>query len=493
MASLSTNSGTKADAAFLAMGSEQIEGAIAYLCRTDFLVFQRIELGLEIGPQHHMWAEDLASGQDVIELAPRDHGKSVSCIQAYALWKAKYDPWVQEILILGADASLAIRNLDKIKELLDGSPFLVALRPEETRKSINSRSEIRLGNGKTIKAKGIGSPLRGRHPQLILLDDVLNERNSLDPDNRRTIRNYINGVVVPMKDRGLEHHRQKGYKSQLVIVGTAQHQDDFYHECLQNPSYRGRKLRAILDHEKKIVLWAERYSYEALMELRAQVGSLMFQKEYQNEPITDETSLFPTTLFDPLKDRNLSYAQSYDGPNNVYMGVDFSIPGSADGDWTVIAIVEVNPSTQTHTVLNYWRSKPQEMKEQIYQIELWCQLYKVTLGYLEDNSFQKLYSNQFRKNSALPLSGHTVTRQNKGHVDSGVLAFRPQFENFKWAFPYQTPEDQVKTDLIIAEFNGITQRNGKIGNESYHDDIVMALWHAASAARQGTAFSVSWD
>lgn len=469
----------------------QVREAVKKLCEKDFLVFQKVELGMEIGRHHRIWNSHLMSGQDVCEMAPRDHGKSESLVRAYALWKAKYDPWVKEILILGADQTSAVRNLDKIKQKIEGTPSLKHLVPKG-RNDPYSRTEIRLSNGKTIEAKGVGSPLRGGHPQLIILDDVLNERNSLTPDNRKLISDYFWAVIYPMKDKGLEVHRAKGWKSQIVTVGTAQDWDDLYHALQKNPGFIGEKMKAIVNAETQEVLWPERYTFQDLQNIKAAQGPLMFSREYQNEPISDDTSLFPRALFDELKDRDLSYASAYAGNNPVYMGVDFSVPGTTDGDWTVIFVFEFLQNEQKYRVLNYWRAKPNSMQEQIHQIELWCQRYNVTVGYLEDNMFQRVYAKHFADRSALPLSGHTVNASAKNSLQHGILGFRPLFENERWIFPYKTLADQEKTDLIVTEFSGIRQRKGKIGNEQFHDDIVMAMWHALCASSAGTQFSASW-
>lgn len=474
------------------MGSPAIRLAVQQLCAQNFLVFQRVELGMEIGEQHKIWWRHLQTEYDVCEMAPRDHGKSQSLARAYALWRVKYDRWTKSVLILGADQPSAVENLDKIKDMLATSPSLMYLVPTKRRDNFFSRTEILLTNGKAIKAKGIGSPLRGRHPQLVILDDILNDDNSTSPEHQEAIRKYFNEVIVPMKDKGLDWQRALGFRSKIVMVGTAQDRNDLYHELQSNQEYIGTKLQAILDDEHKKVLWPERYSYEDLIKLKAKIGALAFSKEYQNEPLSDDTTPFPPSLFEPLKDRDLSYVRIYEGTNPVFLGADFSVPGSQDGDWTVIFAVEYDPVSHLFTPLNYWRQRPAQMQEQLHAIELYCQQYKVTLGYLEDNLFQGVYANLFKTKSALPLTGHTVTHGKKVSLEMGLLSFRPMFENSAWRFPYKTPEDQIKTDQIILEFNGVRMRRGRIGNESYHDDLVMAMWHAVSASRAGGSFSVDW-
>lgn len=482
-----------ADRMILQQGMPSLKKVVAKLCQEDFLCFQAVELGFEIGQHHKKWAARLATGMDVCEMAPRDHGKSHSLARAYSLWNVKYDPWVKEVLILGPDSPSAVENLDKIKDMLFSRPSLRYLVPKKRRDTFFSRTEIELTNGKSIKAKGIGSPLRGRHPQLIICDDILNEKNSLTMEHQAGIRRHLNEVIVPMLDKGQIWQKAQGYRPQLVIVGTAQERNDLYHELQKNEEYIGEKLQAVLNDETQEVLWPGRWPYDDLMARKRKVGSVAFSKEYQNNPLSEETTIFPPSLFEPLKDKTLSYVTSYDGEYAAYMGVDFNVPGSMDGDYTVIFILIWDTDSKEYIPLNYWRARAGSLQEQIHQIELWCQMYNITLGYLEDNLFQGVYTNLFSQKSALPLSGHTVTHANKGSLEMGILSFRPLFENGVWRFPYKTNLDRQKTDLLIEEFNGVRQRKGKIGNEAFHDDIVMAMWHAQCAARAESTFSVSWD
>jgi hypothetical protein len=458
-----------------------IKHAIAQLCRTNFLIFQKVELGMEIGPQHRTWWEHLQDGRDVVEMAPRDHGKSQSLTQAYPLWCLKYDPWIQEAFILGADGDLAHRNLDQLKALMANRPSVSYLLPTG-RQLTNSRTELQLTNGKTIKTKGLMSPHRGRHPQLIICDDILNEENSLDKDKRADIRKRFFEVITPMKDRGLVSQRARGFWSKIVVVGTAQDREDLYHELMENPEYTGTKLSAVLDDTTKQALWPERYPYDALMEIKRKIGTLPFSKEYLNDPLSDETTIFPTSLFEPLKDRQLSYVRNRTGAL-TFLGADFSVPGTTDGDWTVLMVLEYEPPPQNlYTLLYYWRARPTQIQEQINQLEYLCQAYQISLGYLEDNHFQGIYARHMNQKTNLPLRGHTVGA-NKRSTEIGILSLRTIFENLRFRFPYATDADRAMTDHVISEFNGVRQRFGRIGNETTNDDCVMALWHSVRASQ----------
>lgn len=461
-----------------------VDQVLPGLLASHFLVFVKLELGMEVARPQKEWWNFLKTGDDTVILAPRDHGKSHTIIRAYAAWKAKYDPWVKEILILGADSSSAIDNLDKFKAMLAASSSLRDLLPTD-RKNFNTRAEIRLTNGVVLKAKGFGATLRGRHPQLILLDDVVNERNSSSEDGRKKVHDYFWAVVYPMKDKGTETLRSQGYKPQIVMVGTAQNEDDLYHELLKNPSFIGTKQSALVSVERQEVLWPERYSWEDLMKIKDSMGSLQFAKEYCNEPITDDTSLFPSTLFAPMLDHNRSYTLDYQGTNPVYLGADFSVPGEQGGDYTVVAVCEKLPG-EVLSLNALWRDKPVTMKEQVEKIADMTIRHKVVNGLLEANLFQKVYAEHFKRYTNLPLKPTVVSAGGKNSLQSGVLSFRPLFENQKFSFPYKTPADKELTDTLVREFSGLVRKDGKLGNFRFHDDCVMALWHCLNASRQTT-------
>jgi len=465
------------------MKKELIPAVINELIKVDFLVFAKLILGLDVARPHKEWWGLMKLGDDCIIMAPRDHGKSHVIVRAYSLWKAIHDDHVKEVIILGSDATAAQENLEKLKALLMESRPLSYLMPS-TKVGYNTMSRLTLANGVVIKAKGMFSQLRGRHPQLIIADDILNEKNSLSSIQREQTRNYFFSVVYPMKDKGTASTRANGYKPQIVVVGTAQSELDLYSELLKNNEFNGIKQSAIINTETKAVLWPERYSWDDLMKIKRAVGSLTFAKEYQNNPLQEETTLFPYSLLKPLCSELDSYVDNYEGKNNVYMGVDFSIPGSVDGDYTVIVIAE-RISGDSLKLLKIWRARPESMQAQIESIILLCNKFNVTKGFIEDNVFQKVYADYLKKNTGLPLQGHTVTASGKNSQSNGVLSFIPFFENKKMILPYRTEDDKILTDVLISEFSGFIRKDGKLGNFKYHDDIVMAMWHMKLASRTG--------
>lgn len=437
---------------------------------------------MEIGPQHGLWTDMLTTGDDCGILSPRDHGKSMSISRAYPIWKAKYDPWVWEILLLGADQSGATENLEKLKEMVAKTESLAYLIPPDRAKFFNSRTEIKFSNGVVIRARSYSKALRGKHPQLIICDDMLNEKNSSTKINRNALKKRFFEVIYPMKDRGQAIQRSLGYKPQLVVIGTPQDDDDLYTDLEKNPGFLTLRLDAIVDEKAQKTLWPSRYDWDALVKIKKNIGLVSFMKEYRLRPMNDETAIFPPSLVQSLFDPTLSYVDNYEGRFCVYLGADFSVPGDGAGDYTCILVMEYDPEQHIYTVLNYFLDRPPTVKEQLFAVVDFATRYKVTLGFLEDNLFQRIYAESL-KFSNLPLQGHTVTHSGKLSSSSGILSFRPLFENGRFRLPYKTQADKAKSDRIVLEFAGVRKKGSGLGNDTFHDDTVMALWHAYSASR----------
>ncbi len=95
------------------------------------------------------------------------------------------------------------------------------------------------------------------HPDLLLLDDVLNDANSLTSEQRERTYRFFMGTLMPMNAR------------QIVAIGTAIHQDDLlshlgrgmgtgrdrHHTRL---GFRAETYRA-LDEDTGETLWPERF------------------------------------------------------------------------------------------------------------------------------------------------------------------------------------------------------------------------------------------
>jgi hypothetical protein len=96
-------------------------------------------------------------------------------------------------------------------------------------------TDIVLANGSRITAKGQGVAVRGGHPNLIVADDILDEKNSATEYQRQKLKDWFFATVSNMAKPG----------TRIIAVGTPQHQTDLLYKYLrENQMYFWRRYVA---------------------------------------------------------------------------------------------------------------------------------------------------------------------------------------------------------------------------------------------------------
>jgi hypothetical protein len=442
--------------------------------KESYLLFFQNKLGAITTDLHLEWAELLENPRLCI-LAPRDSGKTHFFVVGYVLWNVYYKRH-KLIYIISDSIDQAKDILSKIKDELTDNPAFQHLVDE----SIDTwtKQEIKTANGVRIKVKGFGSKIRGPHPGLIILDDVLDDISPMTQIGRAKADRYFRSAVSNML--------RKSPKSQIIIVGTAQHYKDLLHTLKENTAYVWRKYKAILNDKLKKVLIKERYSYADLLRKKEEIGSLAFAKEFQNEPIDEESTIFPWEEMKLSWDQNFIAPMTYDGHGEfqTFLGADFSTPGNDTGDWTVVATIGITPTGNVF-LFDIWRGRGYSFTEQLDVVIERMHRFSVTRGFLESNVFQQIYSQTVQNVTSLPVYGHNVHSGNKNSLLTGVPSMKVLFENMKMVLPYHKDDlrGRTMTDKLCDELHSFRMVDGKLGSVNDHDDIVMALWHALSAYR----------
>lgn len=79
-----------------------------------------------------------------------------------------------------------------------------------------------------MTSSGVGTSVRGGHPDLIVCDDILDERNSQTDYQRKKLQKWFSETVAPMATP----------QTRIIVVGTPQHQLDLLMGFLRtNPEY----------------------------------------------------------------------------------------------------------------------------------------------------------------------------------------------------------------------------------------------------------------
>ena len=195
---------------------------------------------------------------------------------------------------------------------------------------------ITLRNGCEIKAIGAGAKIRGRRPDLIILDDIETDETVLSKDQTDKLRNWINkGCIPTLVPDG-----------QFLWVGTLISFSALIYEYIHsNNDIWDRRIYAAYKSDNHIEgneLWPEQWPHSRLKQRKSLIGSLAFASEYLNCPMANETA--------PIKPSQIRRWK--DLPTNLSMVMTFdpAYTDDSNSDWKIGYLVGMDEIGRRFTV-----------------------------------------------------------------------------------------------------------------------------------------------
>jgi len=150
--------------------------------------------------------------------------------------------------------------------------------------------DIVTSTGRKVSARGAGQSLRGvrhrwRRPDLVICDDLENEEAVDSPERREKLERWFAGTVLNL-----------GKKCQIVVIGTILHYDSLLAKLLSADHFTlfVKRLYTAVDDDwtPESVLWPAKWPVEALKTKESDIGSVMFDQEFRNNPVNAATQVF---------------------------------------------------------------------------------------------------------------------------------------------------------------------------------------------------------
>jgi phage terminase large subunit-like protein len=213
----------------------------------------------------------------------------------------------------------------------------------------------------------------------------------------------------------------------LFIVGTLFSKRSVLARCLANSAFIAKVYRAI--QEDGTPLWPERFSLERLQRIKDLVGSISFNKEYQNDP-RDEEGLFREEWIRRFKPGLLEPMPLY-----FYQGIDPSLKSGQSNDFK--ANITVARGGAKLYCFHAWikRVSIDQMVKSAYLLA--ARFEPLQIG-LETDGWQELLRRDFDREAEkqdrhlpiVPIERHGMAKESEariGHlsplVENGVLLF----------------------------------------------------------------------
>jgi phage terminase large subunit-like protein len=424
-------------------------------------------------------------------LFPAGHGKTTIVSELLPIYDICKNANVRlaNIAKNEADAQAITRSIQSelvqnTRLIQDFGPF----RPEGegtawslTRFDVQGRT--RRGKSSTFAAFGAGGRgALGYRTDKTRCDDVVTDVNSSTPEARAKLREWFNQGPETMGDSP---------SSALLVVGTLFHPEDLYHDLMEailpdgQSMYTTAKYSAIVDWETQQVLWPEYRPWLWLMQRKLLMGTLDFNKRFQNIAVDPSTQV--------VKHEYIygGYVGKVKYPGCLERGY---VIGDVPSEWRkvagfdpaggktrgskfcahlTLAIGSCAEHERCYWVVDLVRDQmtlPQMVNLILEQHER----YDLDHSMIEANSLQigiaeAAQAKMAERGAHYSIEPHYTTRTNKPDPVLGVQRMSPWFENGEVHIPWGNPESQRKMQPFIDELITYPGRT---------TDTVMAMWFA---------------
>lgn len=319
---------------------------------------------------HREWWDLCCSDDKFVAIcAPRGHSKSTTITIVYTLAAVLFRNRKYAIIVADTEtqASLFLGQIKQIlydsKEIQDLFGLQIGEKGVVFEKDSETDIIVKFADGSKFRivAKGAEQKLRGmlwsgQRPDLILIDDLMNEELVANKERRDKLKRWVIGSLIPCRsERGI-----------IRFVGTPMNLDDPLESLMPRENakhtvveelkvwspkkhgmWRAVKYRAH-NHDYSRLLWPERKTKQTFIELRedATLNGMpeVYSCEYLCNPIDDSIRYFRKGDFLTMTAEDLKKNKTF------YITADLAISEKDRADYTAILVGGLDSNGQLHIV-----------------------------------------------------------------------------------------------------------------------------------------------
>lgn len=398
----------------------------------------------------------------ILDLEPRDHGKTTRNTKALPLWLLLNFP--EQYVIVGSASSPASQKIiGAIRSELENNELIINdYGVQKVHGNTWKKTQLVLANGNAVEGVGRGQAIRGAthgflRPTACILDDVITDDEKYNKEIRNQAEDWFDSVIIPL-----------GQDMLIVVANTIMHPDDLPSRLLARirggllPDWLGLVFSALTPTGRP--LFPSKWPLSALYKRRI-IMRKVWWAEYMNMPRSREEADFKEEWFQHYELSQLDMRDI-----DIIMAVD-PATGLESGDYSAIAIVGRHRITLVDYVLfcEGWHESDLKFAHRIVEVYLWC---IKTLGkgpssiLFEEVAFQKIYRNSVLRYAKafgvrLPIVGY----KPKGNKKLRIKSLSPDVESGGIQFL----ENQVLLKAQLEEFPR--------GHDDCSDAVEMCISH----------------
>jgi hypothetical protein len=426
------------------------------------------------GPWSPFHREMMRTAQQTVAkhllLVPRGHLKTSLVSVCYPLHRILADPNVR-VLVASATATLAEGILREIKarlerhllfeRVVDTGPGAWTAESVTVKRNLTSRTP-------TIRAVGVGGTVTGEHYDVIILDDVVDVKNTATKDLIDKSRDWYR-MLLPLLEPG----------GQVIIIGTRYHYADLYGDLLGEHEETREMAEDVVAYVRQAVeggksIWPEKFTLEKLGELKAQMGSYLYGSQYLNDPTDPESAILRR---DQIRWTPEHMAPPAEECTRVTV-TDWAMSEKTTSDYTVFATVDVDRQARKWVrKLTRGRWGPDRQAEAIDAACRHLSTLSPARFAVQKSTLDRAIGANLRIRAAelrLPLPLVELSIHEASKFDR-IIGLQPDFEGGRWFFVQGCLDG-----LAASELEDEITRFPK----APHDDILDALADVDRVAEQ---------
>ncbi len=308
------------------MELEWIRHAVLEGRRLDVLAEQ--VLGLKLEPFHKALQRFALRHPHSLQLAFRGGGKTTTCTVTLCIFHILKNPNVR-ILIASKTHEFAKDILTEVKAHLEQNDKLIAIFGEQKgekwdKSAIEVKGRTKPMKEPTVTTVGSEGQVVGKHYDVILGDDLVDENNARTLHMRDGMRTFFYKTLMPTLEPDGELH----------LLGTRYHYDDLYGHLMRNEMEGHTQIIRALD-DKDRSPWPSKFPAEHFIKLRKSAGLIIFNSQYQCDTEAMKGEVFQYDWMIECEEEDI--------PADAlkFMGVDLAISEKEQADLFAMCLVAV--------------------------------------------------------------------------------------------------------------------------------------------------------
>jgi predicted phage terminase large subunit-like protein len=343
----------------------------------------------------------------LVNLPPRSL-KSLIVSVALPAWLLGHTP-SSRVIVASYSDDLARRLARDFRRVVE-APWYRALFPGmriDRRK--NTESEVVSTAGGSRYATSVGGTLTGRGGDLIIIDDPIKPADATSEAERRRVNEWFDSTVISRLDNPVT--------GAILIVMQRVHEDDLTGHLLERGGWQHLRIPAIATeaerspigagrfHERAPgeILEPNRYGMEHLESARRDLGSHLFEAQYQQDPIPAGGTLIKADWL-----RSCPFDANPRSFEQVWQSWDVASKAGGRNDYSVCTTWGIRRGTYH---LLHVRRQRLEFPELLQEAKALAQTFNATRTLIEDAS-----------------SGSAMIQALRRETRLTVRAIRPQFD-----------------------------------------------------------------